>query len=56
MVVGDVVTYGIELGVGVASLAMSWPSWKRGGTFRVVAVVLAVVGIAAIVHAVPRLS
>ena len=52
---GDVATYGIELGVGLASLAMSWPSWKRGGTFRAVAVVLAVAGVAAIVHAVPRL-
>ncbi|HSL11588.1 MAG TPA: hypothetical protein VLA82_09785 [Actinomycetota bacterium] len=52
---GDAVTYGIELGVGLASLALAWPSWRRGGAFRVVGAVLAVAGIAAIVHAVPRL-
>jgi peptidoglycan/LPS O-acetylase OafA/YrhL len=52
----DTVTYVIELAVGVASLAMAWPSWRRGGWFRLVGAVLAVAGVAAIVHAVPRLS
>jgi hypothetical protein len=54
--VSDVVTYGVELGVGLASCAMAWPSWQRGGSFRAVGVVLAVAGIAAIVHAVLRLA
>jgi len=52
----DAVTYLIELGVGVATLAMAWPSWRRGGVFRVVGVVLAVAGAAAIVHATLRLA
>ena len=52
----DAVTYLIELGVGVASLAMAWPSWRRGGVFRVVGVMLGVAGVAAIVHAIPRLA
>ena len=52
----DAVTYGIELGVGIASCAMALPSWRRGGTFRAVAVVLAVAGVAAIAHAVSRLA
>jgi hypothetical protein len=54
--VSDAVTYSIELGVGVASLAMAWPSWRRGGAFRVVGAVLALAGLAAIVHAIPRLA
>ena len=52
----DAVTYGIELGVGIASCAMAWPSWRRGGTFRAVGAVLAVAGVAAIAHAVSRLA
>ena len=51
----DAVTYGIELGVGVASLAMAWPSWRRGGAFRVVGVVLAIAGVAAVTHAASQL-
>ena len=50
----DTVTSAIELAVGVASLAMAWPSWQRGSWFRTVAGLLAVAGIAAIVHAVWR--
>ena len=50
----DTVTYAIELGVGVASLAMAWPSWRRGRWFRAVAALLAVAGVAAIVHALSR--
>ena len=53
--VSDVVTYGIELGVGLASCALARPSWQRGGSFRVVGVILAVAGIAAVAHAVLRL-
>jgi hypothetical protein len=52
---GDAATYWIELGVGVASIAMAWPSWRRGGWFRVVGAVLGVAGVAAIAHAVGRL-
>jgi hypothetical protein len=52
---GDALKYGIELGVGIASVAMAWPSWRRGGWFRVVGAVLAVAGVAAIAHAVSRL-
>ena len=48
-------TYWIELGVGLASVAMAWPSWRRGGWFRGVAVVLTIAGGAAITHAVIRL-
>lgn len=56
MGVPDAATYGIELGVGIASLAMAWPSWRRAGWFRLVAVTLAVAGVAAITHAVTRLA
>jgi len=52
---GDAATYGIELGVGIASIAMAWPSWRRAGWFRVVGAILAVAGVAAITHAVGRL-
>jgi hypothetical protein len=51
----DAVTYWIELGVGVATLAISYGSWRRGGTMKVVAIVLAVAGLAATVHALARL-
>ena len=52
---GDVATYWIELGVGLASIAMAGPSWRRAGWFRVVGAVLAVAGVAAIAHALSRL-
>jgi hypothetical protein len=51
----DAATYSIELAVGIASVAMAWPSWRRAGWFRVVGAVLAVAGVAAMTHAVSRL-
>jgi hypothetical protein len=51
---GDLLTYGVELGVGIASLALAVPSWQRGGWFRGVGVVIAVAGLAAVVHALSR--
>jgi hypothetical protein len=51
----DLFTYGVELGVGIASLALAVPSWQRGGSFRWIAVVIALAGIAAVVHALSRL-
>lgn len=53
---GDVATYTIELGVGVASLGLAVFAWRRGGTvFATVALVLAAAGAAAVVHALSRL-
>jgi hypothetical protein len=51
----EAATYSIELAVGVASVAMAWPSWRRSGWFRVVGAVLAVAGVSAIAHAASRL-
>jgi hypothetical protein len=51
----DLVTYGIELAVGVASLALAVPAWRRGGWFRGVGVALTVAGLAAVVHALSQL-
>jgi hypothetical protein len=52
----DAVTYWIELGVGMATLAISYGSWRRGGGMRLVAIGLAVAGLAATVHALVRLA
>jgi hypothetical protein len=47
----------IELLVGLVTLAIAVPAWHGGGIwFRVVAVVLAIAGIAAIVHAVASMT
>ena len=46
----DVVTYGIEAAVGVACLAAASGLRRRPG-LRLVAVILAVAGVAAVVHA-----
>jgi hypothetical protein len=42
----------LELLVGLACLGLAWPAWQRGHVFRVVAVVLAVGGVAAVGHAI----
>ena len=46
----DMVTYGIEAAVGVACLVAAYGLRRRPG-LRLVAVLLAVAGIAAVVHA-----
>ena len=47
----------IELLVGLVTLAVAVPAWRGGGIwFRVVAVVLAVAGVAAIAHAVASMT
>jgi hypothetical protein len=47
------VTAAIELLVGAACVALSWVSWRHGGTaFRIVAACLASAGIVAMVNAV----
>lgn len=51
----DLITYGIELGVGIASAALAVAAWRRGGWFRWVGVVLAAAGSAAVAHALSRL-
>lgn len=51
----DLVTYGIELGVGIACLALVVPAWRRDGWLRWIAVGLSVAGVVAVVHAVQRL-
>jgi hypothetical protein len=53
--VTDFVTYAIELAVGVATLVISFASWRRGSGLKAVAIVLAVAGLAATVHALVRL-
>ena len=46
-----------ELLVGLVTLAVAVPAWRCGGIwFRVVAVVLAVAGVAAIAHAVVSMT
>jgi len=42
----------IELTVGIACLAIAWVAWPRGGTFRLVAVVMLLAGLAAVGNAV----
>ncbi|MGE5226190.1 MAG: hypothetical protein ACM3OO_04875 [Planctomycetaceae bacterium] len=50
-------TYAVELLVGLACLAGAVPLWRRGGgALRAAAAVLAVAGIAALVHAVVELA
>ena len=51
----DVVTYVIELGVGLASIALGWSAWRRGGSFRAVGAVLVAAGVVAVVHALTEL-
>jgi hypothetical protein len=47
----------IELLVGLVTLTAAVPAWRGGGIwFRVVAVVLAVAGVAAIAHAVVSMA
>jgi hypothetical protein len=51
------VTAAIELLVGLACLAFALPSWQRGGgSFRLLAVCLALAGAVAIVNAVVTLA
>jgi hypothetical protein len=51
------VTAAIELLVGLACLAFAWPSWQRGGgSFRLLAVCVALAGAVAIVNAVVTLA
>ena len=52
----DAVNDLIELLVGLACLALAWPAWRRSGGMRVVAVVFAVAGIAAVAHAAVRVA
>lgn len=53
---GDVATYTIELGVGVASVGLAVLAWRRRGTvFVAVAIVLAGAGAAAVIHALTQL-
>jgi hypothetical protein len=50
-------TYAVELLVGLACLAGVVPLWRRaGGASRTAAAVLAVAGIAAVVHALVELA
>jgi hypothetical protein len=46
----------IELLVGLACIGLAWPAWRRGGGMRVVAVLFAVAGIAAVAHAAARVA
>ena len=52
----DAVNDLIEMLVGLACLALAWPAWRRGGAIRVVAVVFAVAGFAAVAHAAVRVA
>lgn len=46
----DVATYGIEAAVGAACLVAAYTVWRRPG-LRLMAVLLAVAGVAAVGHA-----
>jgi hypothetical protein len=51
------VTAIIEALVGLACLAFAWPSWQRGGgSFRLLAICLALAGTVAVVNAVVTLA
>jgi hypothetical protein len=53
----DALTYGTELAVGLATLALGVLAWRRGTrALRFVGVMFGVAGVAAIVHAAAQLA
>jgi hypothetical protein len=53
--VSDALTYGIEAAVGVCCILAAVSAWRRS-SLRWLAVVLAVAGLAALLHAASQLS
>jgi len=53
--VANAATYLTELVVGLGCLGLAAASWAQGGRRRAIAVVFAVAGLAAVVHAVVSL-